>query len=179
MAVTHFLFNNSHVCFTKYKQWSNLRIHWCIYSHDYNFIAWEIECGCNIDDVSCTNSTCKTDILCQRLVSYTNGVITLDHQMCKVDDILQLCNSVEKYLDGSTILIVAFYCCRTRRCNENDTLLEMFIRNELGKCMYCCVVYECYRNMCMYHIYIIHTYTTCISKTSLIIMCISTDKNYQ
>ena len=104
----------------------------------YNFIAWEIECGCNIDHDICTNSTCKTDVDCQRVVTYINGVIIEDHQLCIFNVAFRLpCNYFVKHFNGSTIFIEGMYCCRTTRCNENNTLLETIIRNELGNCMYC------------------------------------------
>ena len=89
-------------------------------------------CRCNQVHPDFVNNTCTTDIDCQRVVVYTDNVITLDHQLCvPTDEIRNPCDYAEKHV-GTYVKIEVGYCCRKERCNGNDSLLEEFIKKELG-----------------------------------------------
>jgi len=94
-----------------------------------------IKCGCNFGHSShCNNNTCVTDLGCVRTVKYTNGVITVNDQYC-IALIPTTCGTVLKDYDGTSTSVIVTYCCRTTNCNKNDTLLENFIRSQLGMCL--------------------------------------------
>lgn len=101
----------------------------------YIFTVW-IKVGCNINHSYCIDNTCKTDLECERVVTYTNGVRTFDDQFCILDSISLKGDTAVKHFDGTSTSILGRYCCRTTICNKNDTLLENFIRSQLGMCLH-------------------------------------------
>ena len=96
----------------------------------FSFTGSFISCSCNFNHNDCTNNTCTTDLNCQRVVTYVNNVLIEDDQLCVVGEIPITCGTIERINDGETVIVR--YCCRTSRCNSNDSELMQFI-DEHGK----------------------------------------------
>jgi len=88
-----------------------------------------LKCDCNQNHSACVNNSCTTDTECQRILQYTNCAITADRQLCvPLTELRNPCNFVDRFfVNDSFVVILAAFCCRTERCNSNNTLIKEFI----------------------------------------------------
>jgi len=128
-----------------------------------------LRCNCNINHSACVNNSCTTDTECQRVVHYTNCAITSDSQLCvPSDQIRNPCGFVDTHFaNDSVIEISAEFCCRTERCNANDTLVKEFIERDLGTfvILYACMYRVCHVFFCIFNL-------RCISTTKRVCMVV-------
>jgi len=93
-----------------------------------------LKCNCNVNHSACVNNSCTTDAECQRVVHYTNCTITSDFQLCvPSNQIRNPCGFVDTHFANDSVMVIsAMFCCRTERCNANDTLIKEYIEKQIG-----------------------------------------------
>ena len=119
---------------TSYPVYSNYFTVYCNYFTMYYLdVGSYIKCGCDLKHDFCVNSSCKTELRCQRIVgmNFITKNIIRDDQLCprEIGD-ESFCNKV---LYQNNTYIHFMWCCRTGDyCNSNNTAMEEYLKTLLS-----------------------------------------------